>query len=172
MKRKILLPVLLLAAVMLTVVIYRSSIATQGDTLSKREEILNSSTAKSSGWKIAKEIEVDGYIISAAYSSRGKSALAVFRPENNGGWHFQSSVNRDSKEIITYSVVINGKCYDLFWFNGAPTQYAEVTYTAGDLEMQPQTFDTGNGDIICIESPSDNYTVSVCYYDENGNIYR
>lgn len=172
MKRKVLLPILLLIAAVLAVAIYRTATAPQGDTLLKREEILNNSIEKSYGWKIAKEIEVDGYIISAAYSDQNKSALAVFRPEKSGSWHFQSSVNRSGKEIIIYPAVINGKSYDLFWFNGAPTKYAKIAYSAAGQDIRPQVFDTRNMDIICIESPADDYTVSVCYYDENGNVYQ
>lgn len=91
---------------------------------------------------------------------------------NDLDYTFQSSTNRNSDEIIVSSVVINQEVYDLIWFNGAQTEYAELLYTVGNQPQEPQKFNTNDMSIICVRSPAKEYTISVSYYDHNGNKYK
>lgn len=143
----------------------------KGDTRESRERILNDAISKGNGWTIAKELELDGYIISGAYSTDHKSTLAVFEPTGNGGYRFRTSTNRNAEEIIVDGVVINGAWYNLFWFSGAETEYAEITYTVNGQE-DTLRYDTGNMEIIAIQNQEKEYTIHVCYYDKDGNVYE
>ena len=66
----------------------------------------------------------------------------------------------------------NGAWYDLVWFQGAETEYAEVTYTVGGQEQQPLRFDTGEMEILSIKNPQKEYSMQVVYYDGEGNRYE
>ena len=109
--------------------LYFFSLTPKGDTITSRESILNTAISKGNEWTIAKELELGGYIVSGAYSTDNKSTLAIFEPTGNGDYKFSTSTNRNSDEIIVGGVAINGEWYDLIWFNGAKTEYAEITYT-------------------------------------------
>ena len=108
--------------------LYFFSLTPKGDTITSRESILNTAISKGNEWTIAKELELGGYIVSGAYSADNKSTLAIFEPTGNGDYKFSTSTNRNSDEIIVGGVAINGEWYDLIWFNGAKTEYAEITY--------------------------------------------
>ena len=77
-----------------------------------------------------------------------------------------------ASEIIISNTVIKGKQYNLIWFNGTPTEYAQVTYTEDGKKPVKLKFDTKNMDIICYHYPSDAYSMNVCYYDSDGNRYE
>ena len=77
-----------------------------------------------------------------------------------------------ASEIIISNTVIKGKQYNLIWFNGTPTEYAQVTYTEDGKKSVKLKFDTKNMDIICYHYPSDAYSMNVCYYDSDGNRYE
>ena len=106
--------------------LYFFSLTPKGDTITSRESILNTAISKGNEWTIAKELELGGYIVSGAYSADNKSTLAIFEPTGNGDYKFSTSTNRNSDEIIVGGVAINGEWYDLIWFNGAKTEYAEI----------------------------------------------
>ena len=67
---------------------------------------------------------------------------------------------------------INGSWYDLIWFNGAQTEYAEIIYTIDGKKRDTLKYDTTDMDIICINNPEKEYTINVSYYDKNGNKYE
>ena len=144
----------------------------KGNTVESREELLNDAIRGESKWKIVKEINIDEYIISCGYSENDKSTIAVFVPTNNGKYKFLTSTNRHNKEIIIGGVSINNDWYDLIWFNGAQTEYAEVTYTINNEKEKTMKFDTRNMDLIYIKNNEQSYKIDVYYYDNEGNIYE
>ena len=169
MKKQLLL---FIPAIIICALLYFWYSSPKGDTIESRESILDAAISNSESWTIAKEVEIDGYIISAAYSTDHKSTLAIFEPTGNGTYQFKTSTNRDSKEIIIGGTSINGIWYDLIWFNGAKTEYAEVTYTVGGQMQSTLKYNTNNMDIICHPNPEKEYSIHVTYYDSNGNRYE
>ena len=121
---------------------------------------------------VAKELELGGYIVSGAYSTDNKSTLAIFEPTGNGDYKFSTSTNRNSDEIIVGGVAINGEWYDLIWFNGAKTEYAEITYTINGQVQDTLRYNTDDMDIISIKNPEKEYSIHVAYYDNDGNKYE
>lgn len=129
MKKKLLLGAISAIVCLAGISIYHFCFVLAGNTTESREKILNTSIAKGKEWSIAKEMELDDYIISAAYSADNKASIAIFEPTANGRYQFSTATNRDSDEIIISGVMINGNWYDLVWFYGAQTEYAEIVYT-------------------------------------------
>ena len=144
----------------------------KGDTVESREALLDNAISGGNDWTIVKEKEIDGYIVSCAYSTDGKSTIAVFKPASNGKYEFSTSTNRDNKDIIIGGALINGDWYDLVWFNGAQTEYAEVIYTVTGVRKEALKYDTTSMDLICIKNSEKEYSIEVCYYDSEGNIYE
>lgn len=149
-----------------------SDILPKGNTVESREELLNNAIPKGNNWTISKEIEIDNYIISCAYSANGKSTIAVFAPTSNGRYKLSTSTNRENEDIIIGGTIINGEWYDLIWFNGAQTEYAEIIYTINGVRKEPLKYDTTNMDLIYIKNPEKEYSIGVCYYDSKGNRYE
>ena len=83
-----------------------------------------------------------------------------------------TSRNCHNNEIIIDTAVINKTAYNFIWFNGAKTEYAEVTYTVDNKPLDTLTFDTSDMDIICCKAPSDDYNVKVVYYGADGTKYE
>ena len=152
--------------------LYFFSLTPKGDTITSRESILNTAISKGNEWTIAKELELGGYIVSGAYSTDNKSTLAIFEPTGNGDYKFSTSTNRKSDEIIVGGVAINGEWYDLIWFNGAKTEYAEITYTINGQVQDTLRYNTDDMDIISIKNPEKEYSIHVAYYDNDGNKYE
>lgn len=146
--------------------------APNGTTIESREKILNTSISTGTHWTISTEEKIGDYIISAAYSTNNKITLAIFEPTKNGSYKFSTSTNRYAEEIIISNIIIDKKSYDLVWFNGAQTEYAELTYIIDNQKQVPLQFDTKDMKIICNPSPAKEYTISVSYYDKNGNKYE
>lgn len=67
---------------------------------------------------------------------------------------------------------INGEWYDLFWFNGAQTEYAEIIYTVNGEKSEVSKYDTIDMNLIYAKSPEKDYSIEVCYYDSDGNRYE
>jgi len=172
MKKKMLLIGLIVIAGVIGVLICCAYSLPDGKTIESREEILDNAISKGGSWSIAKEIEIDGYIISAAYSTDNKSTIAVFKPESNGRYKFSTSTNRTSDEIIVGGAIINGAWYDLIWFNGAQTEYAEIIYTINGKESKPLRYDTTDMDVIYNKITEKDYSMEVYYYDSEGNRYE
>ena len=172
MKKKLGLYVLILFVCLVGIFIYYCNSSPKGNTIESREALLNDAISGESVWTIAKETEIDDYIISCAYSTNGKSTIAVFEPVSNGKYKFSTSTNRDSEEIIVGGAIINEEWYDLVWFNGAQTEYAEVIYTVNGVRKEALKYDTANMDLICIKNPEKDYSMEVCYYDSEGKRYE
>ncbi len=170
--KKLLLIVLVAVVCVVGVLFCYANSSPDGKTIESREELLDDAISTGESWSIAKEIEIDGYIISAAYSTNNKSTIAVFKPESNGKYEFSTSTNRDSNEIIVSGAIIEGDWYDLIWFNGAQTEYAEIIYTINGKESKSLRYDTTDMDIIYNKSPEKDYSLRVCYYDNDGNKYE
>ncbi len=172
MKKKMLLIGLVTIACVVGILICCAYSSSDGKTIESREELLDNAISTGESWSIAKEIEIDGYIISAAYSTDNKSTIAVFKPELNGRYEFSTSTNRNSDEIIIGGAIINEDWYDLIWFNGAQTEYAEIIYTINGKESKPLRYDTTDMDIIYNKNAEKDYSMEVYYYDSEGNRYE
>ena len=172
MKKKLRLYVLILFVCLVGIFIYYFNSSPNGDTIESREALLNDAISGESVWTIAKETEIDDYIISCAYSTDEKSTIAVFEPVSNRKYKFSTSTNRDNEDIIVGGAIINGDWYDLVWFNGAQTEYAEVIYTVNGVRKEALKYDTANMDLICIKNPEKDYSMEVCYYDSEGKRYE
>ena len=60
----------------------------------------------------------------------------------------------------------------LIWFNGAKTEYAEITYTINGQVQDTLRYSTDDMDIISIKNPEKEYSIHVAYYDNDGNKYE
>ena len=172
MKKKYVFFVLILFICIIGALLYVSNLSPKGNTIESREALLNNAISGNKDWTIIKEKVIDDYIISCAYSANGKSAIAVFEPMSNGRYKFLTSTNRDNTDIILGGTIINGEWHDLIWFNGAQTEYAEIIYTVNGERQEPLKYDTTNMDIICIKNTEKDYSIDVCYYDNDGNRYE
>lgn len=143
-----------------------------GNSIQSRERLLNTTISKGNEWTIAKELELDGYIISAAHSADNKSALAIFEPTANDKYKLLTSTNREKDEIVIDGAIINGNWYDLIWFNGAQTEYAEITYTIDGQSQDTMRYNTTDMDIIFCKNLEKEYSINISYYDSNGNKYE
>ena len=152
--------------------IHFSTSSSKGDTPESREAILDNAISNGNNWSIIKETEIDGYIISCAYSADGKSTIAVFEPVSDTKYKFSTSTNRDNEDIIISGTSINGEWYDLIWFNGVQTEYAVITYTVDGVKKDTLKYDTTNMDLIHIKNTEKDYSLEVCYYDSEGNKYE
>ena len=169
MKKKFLL---LIFIIMVCIIAYFIWSQPLGNAIESREQILNNEISKGDNWKISKEVEIEGYIISGAYSADNKSTLAIFKPVSNNKYKLVKSRNCNSNEIIISRAIINNNNYDLIWFNGAKTQYAEIIYTIDGQIQDTLKYDTIDMDIICNKNPEKEYTMNVRYYDDKGNKYE
>lgn len=166
---------------LLAVFVYHGSIPV-GITIESRENMLNRSSdwpLEGDEWRIVKETQMEDCIVSAAVSTSHKAALAVFEPTGNGGYALLSSHSTNQDTIVSMSITridsmsaaeINESQYHFIWFYGAPTEYAEVIYSArGKQEIL--RYDTTDMDIICIRRMDGAYGMNITYYDRNGRKY-
>ena len=144
----------------------------KGDTLADREKILNESLSAGRGWTISREKELDGFLISAASSQDGKACLAFFEPAGKGGYTLSASVSQDQGEVLVTGLQTGESWYDLIWFQGADTEYAEIRYTIAGEEQAPVRYDTSDMEILCIKNPEKEYTLQAVYFDADGNAYE
>ena len=143
-----------------------------GSTLESREELLQE-RSKGKLWLISVEQKIDNYIISGIYSGYDESGLAVFEPKGNGKYKLQTRVFRDNDRIITTSSYIGGQWYDIVWFNGAKTDFAEITYTLDGVKQEPIIHNSKCMEIFIHPAPTnDEYGINVVYYDSEGNKYE
>ena len=143
-----------------------------GSTFESREELLQE-RSKGKLWLISVEQKIDNYIISGIYSGYDESGLAVFEPKGNGKYKLQTRVFRDNDRIITTSSYIGGQWYDIVWFNGAKTDYAEITYTLDGVKQEPIIHNSKEMEIFIHPAPTnDEYGIDVAYYDSEGNRYE
>ncbi len=143
-----------------------------GSTLESREEIC-AEFPKGKDWKIAVEQELNDYIISGIYSRDGMSGIAVFEPYGNGKYKLHSREWREQDRIIITGITIDDLWYDVIWFNGAKTDYAEITYTLDGEKQEPIIHNAKGMEIFINPAPTNNeYGIEVVYYDDAGNKYE
>lgn len=142
-----------------------------GSTLESREELLRG-MPKGVVWKIAIEKNMNDHIISGIYSKGNLSGIAVFEPVGSDKYKLQTRVIREQDEIIITGSFIGGKWYDLVWFNGAQTDYAEIIYTIDGHEQELIKHDAKGMDVFVNPAPEKDYSINVVYYDNMGNKYE
>lgn len=143
-----------------------------GSTLESREEIC-AEFPKGEGWKIAVEQELNDYIISGIYSCNEMSGIAVFKPYGDGKYKLYSREWRDNDRIIITGITVDNLWYDVIWFNGAKTDYAEITYTLDGAPQEPIIHNSKGMEIFIHPAPTnDEYGIDVVYYDDAGNRYE
>lgn len=170
MKKK---SVIIMIAAIITILgygAYRYCSQPDGSTVKSREEMLRD-TPKGAEWNILQEQELEGYLLCSIDSGQ-KSGIAVFEPIDDGTYKLISKEWRKSDEIMISGLPINGVWYDLIWFDGAETKYAEITYSVDGIENDPIIFETSDMKIICSKAPAKDYTLTVKYYDNDGNVYE
>lgn len=142
-----------------------------GTTIESREKMLES-LPRGFGWKIAVETEIDNNIVCGIYSRDNKSGIALFAPVDDKGYKLIARQWRDSDDIIISNFVILNKWYDIIWFNGAKTDFAQITYNIGGNEQEPVIHNAKGMELFVNPSPSEDYDVNVVYYDDAGNKYE
>jgi len=170
--KKTLIIFLIIVAVIFAFGTYSYFTIPDGSTIESREEQLQEKS-KGKLWLISVEQKIDDYIISGIYSGYDESGLAVFEPNGNGKYKLQTRVFRDNDRIITTSSYIGGQWYDIVWFNGAKTDYAEITYTLDGVKQEPIIHNSKGMEIFIHPAPTnDEYGIDVVYYDSEGNKYE
>ncbi len=142
-----------------------------GSTPDSREKMLEN-LPRGIGWQIAAETEESGHIISGIYSRDNKSGIAVFTPNGEEKYRLLARQWRDRDDIIISNFVIDNVWYDVVWFNGAKTDYAEITYTYDGKKHKPIIHNSENMEIFINPAPADSYSINVVYYDDEGNKYE
>ncbi len=142
----------------------------RGSAREEREELLRGNIVPERHWNIVNETEVEGYLVSA-YTSNDKNGLAVFASDKNDGYEFERATTVNTNDVIVTHDFWDTTHYDLIWFNGAQTEYAEVIYTINGQQQEAIRFDTRDMGIIVNPSPAKDYSIDVIYYDADGNTY-
>ena len=170
--KKTLIIFLVIVAVIFTFGVYSYFTIPDGSTLESREEQLQEKS-KGKRWLISVEQKIDNYIISGIYSGYDESGLAVFEPKGNGKYKLLTRVFRDNDRIIITNAYIGGQWYNIVWFNGAKTDYAEITYTLDGVKQEPIIHNSKGMEIFIHPAPTnDEYGINVVYYDSEGNKYE
>lgn len=143
-----------------------------GSTVESRELRLNKLSKIYGNAHISCEIKIDDYIVSGYISSNNKHGLAIFEPQGNGKYRFQTSYLREKDELVYGNAIINQKFYDLFWANKADLDYAEITYIVSNKSEETLKLDATDNKIIYKEAPSNDYAVEYVFVDANGNRYE
>lgn len=143
-----------------------------GSTIESRELRLREISNLGKVTTIDQEITIDGYIISGYTAKNNQYGLAVFVPAGNGKYNFQTNANRQNKELLFMTTIINEKQYNLFWANKADLDYAEITYMIDGKAGETIEMDAQNNQIIYTEAPSNDFSVEYYFVDINGNQYK
>lgn len=120
---------------------------------------------------IDSEITIDRHIISGYTSSNGSYGVAVFEPAYRGNYKFQSNINSSGSEILVTTIIINGVVYDLFRANIADLDFAQITYVTSS-DCKEYKLDASNNEVLYLQAPYDNYTVSAVFYNQNGDYHE
>ena len=142
-----------------------------GTTIESREELLEN-LPRGWDWKISTEAKIGNNIISGIYSRDNKSGIAVFVPNGDVKYRLLARQWRDSDDIIISNFIVDNIWYDIIWFNGAKTDYAEITYTYDGESQKPIIHNTKGMEIFINPAPANDYSLNVVYYDEYGNKYE
>lgn len=143
-----------------------------GNTQESREHLLDTSIAKGKGWIIAAETELEGSIVSAATSGDNWATLASLSRQTGADTSSPPPLTATGDEIVISGAMLEDSWYDLIWFGGAQTEYAEITYTINGQLQEPLWFDTTDMEIISIQNPEKEYGMQIVYYDSDGNRYE
>lgn len=142
-----------------------------GYTLHSREQLLQN-LPRGFDWKIAAETEINDHIVSGIYSRDNKSGIAVFMPFGEKKYKLLARQWRDDDDIIISNFVIDNVWYDVIWFNGAKTDYAEITYNINGENQETIIHNSKGMEIFLNPAPAENYGLNVVYYDNAGNKYE
>ena len=144
--------------------IYESQI---GTTLEKRQERLQEANHESV--QIREEYMVNSELLLSIFDIYGgeESGMAFFEKEENGSFHFKSSMwsGRNGIKMDSFSDY-------LFFFLDQPNiTHAEVTIVPEGGEAWTETYETTG--IFWIERPDlkTHFSVELTYYDVDGNAY-
>lgn len=143
-----------------------------GSTLESRELRLSELSKLDGDAHISYEVEIDGYIVSGYTSSNHKHGLAIFEPQGDGKYKFQTNVTRENDELVFMTAIINQKSYDLFWADKVDLDYAEITYTLSGVVGETVKLNAKDNSIIYTEAPAKDYSVEYCFVDKSGNRYE
>lgn len=171
LKKKWYIIILVAVLLFLGIATYKYLSVPNGQTVESREQLLEG-IPKGSEWQISTEQSVNDYIVSGIYSADGKSGIAVFEPTGNGRYKLSSREWRENDRIVISGYLFEGVWYDIVWFNGAETQYAEITYTVNGVKQEPIKHDSTNMKIFINQAPAKDYSINVVYYDNAGNVYE
>ena len=171
LKKKWLIIILVVSLLFLGVTTYKYLSVPNGQTVESREQLLEG-IPKGSEWQISTEQSFNDLIVSGIYSADGKSGVAIFEPTGNGKYKLSSREWRENDRIVISGYLFESIWYDVVWFNGAETQYAEITYTVNGVKQKPIIHDSTNMKIFIHEAPAEDYSINVVYYDNDGNIYE
>ena len=170
-KKIIIIAILVVALCVLGIALFRYSQTPRGNTLESRVEILQEALPNSTYLSIATEKKLDDYLICGIHSE-SQTGIAVFQQKGNENYKFVSAYCLGANEIVTTTCRIQDQWYNLIWFDGCATEYAEVIYTIDGIPNAPVTFDTSKGGVICSIAPSNHYSLDIKYYDADGNVFE
>ena len=169
-KTKLIIALAVIAVIVLIVAIANVANTPDGTTIEGRTEMLKG-LGKGKGWQISTELTTEDYIISGVCSENNRAGIAIFKRDGNN-YKLKTHQFRNKDEIIFEQIFIDDVWYDLIWFIGAETEYAEITYSVKGNIVENLKTRTDEMKIIHNPSPADEYTISVIYYDSEGNKYE
>ena len=147
----------------------RDAAAPRGDTVESREAILRNE--RQIQWEIRTERELEEHLLCGITAGQ-RAGIAVFAPADDG-YELLSRrwVDRPEAIVIDHAL-IGGKWYDLIWFSGAQTEYAELAYSQPGKATEIRRADTADGQVVYSEMPAGDYSLEVRYFDAQGNEYE
>lgn len=143
-----------------------------GSTRESRELKLRELSKLDGDVYIKREIKINGYIVSGYSCSNNKYGLAIFEPQGDDKYKFQTSITRENGELVFMNAIIKQKSYNLFWANKADLDYAEITYIPSGMTGETVKLDAKDNVIIYTEAPAKDFSVKYCFVDKNGNRYE
>ncbi|MFI3166652.1 MAG: hypothetical protein R3Y32_00895 [Bacillota bacterium] len=138
------------------------------DTLENRELRLREISNLGELTTISEEIIIDEYIVSGYTTKNNRYGLAIFEPNGDGKYQFQSNTTRENDSLVLEIAIINGVDYNIFWANKPDLDYAEITYTVENKIDETIKIDAQDNQIIYIKSPDKDYNVEYIFVDKNG----
>ncbi|MEA4816082.1 MAG: hypothetical protein VB120_04395 [Lachnospiraceae bacterium] len=173
MKKKHVIPCVVGAIlIILSISFFAMRSRSDGSTLESRELRLSELSKLDGDAHISCEIEIDGYIVSGYSNSNDKYGLAIFEPQKDGKYQYQTNTTRENDELVFMTTTINQKSYNLFWANKADLDYAEITYTLSGIAGETVKLDAKDNVIIYTEAPAKDFSVEYCFVDKNGDRFE
>ena len=170
MKNKIITSICIIIVCVIAVIGIYYNNQYDGSTIESRERILKKN---SDIIHISSEIELDGYIISSGTTTDNKYAFVIFEPKSNGKYKCVYRTEIQTEQLYITDYKIKDKLYNFFWIKQQPNlEYAEVIYTVNNKEQEPIKIDIKGKYFFYNETPGNDYTVKVVFYDNEGNKYE